>query len=278
VVIYLSQPDPEPKEKNASTSQQNPLKLAPVSLSSTAFDKFKEKLANDLPPEIKLKEAKEVRRHGAAALYIVLHFNQLNDVNSMNDRFVNEALAEYLKDFWGDLRDEKRPPQSTAPKFESLWRIQLEKTGDLTMITQRVFYAYTEGAMEGETEMGKRESAKPPSDSPAPGKSQSSVTPKSGSKPASKAPASRTARGAKPMAPKEDDTIESKVDAQLKQLGEEMGKFISSTIKLRFVLHTPKKITETNADIVLDEKTAVWNASFAAFLKEKKPIEMKLIY
>ena len=64
----------------------------------------------------------------------------------------------------------------------------------------------------------------------------------------------------------------------MKDLGEAMDKFISSNIKLRFFLHAPKKITETNADIVLDEKTAVWNASFGAFLKEKKPIEMKLIY
>jgi hypothetical protein len=269
MVITLSMPDPELMKMNAPTPQQDPLKL---------FDEFKQKFANDLPPAIKLKEAKELRRHGVTAFYIVLHFNQLNDVNPINDKFAKEAPEEFLKEFWGELLDEKRPLQSTAHKVESFWKIQLEKTGDLTMITQRIFYADTGGAMAGKTKTGKQESAKPPSDSPAPDKSQTSVTPKSGSKPARKAPTRRTARGAKPVAPKEDSTIESEVDAQLTEFGEAMGMVISSAFKLRFVLHAPKKITETNADIVLDEKTAVWNASFAVFLKEKKPVEMKVIY
>lgn len=43
-------------------------------------------------------------------------------------------------------------------------------------------------------------------------------------------------------------------------------------------MHAPKNISETNADIVLNGKTAIWDASFGAFIKEKKPIEMKLTY
>ncbi|MCI0489018.1 MAG: hypothetical protein L0229_20695 [Blastocatellia bacterium] len=61
----------------------------------------------------------------------------------------------------------------------------------------------------------------------------------------------------------------------LDELGEKVTSLILSSIKMRFVLHAPSPITETNADIVLREKTAVWNCSFAAFAKDKKPIEMK---
>jgi hypothetical protein len=49
-------------------------------------------------------------------------------------------------------------------------------------------------------------------------------------------------------------------------------------IKMRFVLHAPAPITETNADMVLQGNTAVWNCSMAAFAKGKKPIEMKASY
>lgn len=59
------------------------------------------------------------------------------------------------------------------------------------------------------------------------------------------------------------------------EFGEKLSMLLLSTVKMRFVLHTPSPISETNADIVLREKTAVWNCSLAAFLKDKKPIEMK---
>ena len=49
-------------------------------------------------------------------------------------------------------------------------------------------------------------------------------------------------------------------------------------IKMKFTLHTPTPITETNADIVLQGNTAVWNCSMVAFMKNKKPIEMKASY
>ena len=44
------------------------------------------------------------------------------------------------------------------------------------------------------------------------------------------------------------------------------------------MLHTPTPITDSNADIVLNGKTAVWNCSLAAFSKEKKAIEMKACF
>ena len=60
--------------------------------------------------------------------------------------------------------------------------------------------------------------------------------------------------------------------------GRDDTSLVSSILKMRFVLHTPKKITETNADIVLNGNIAIWNASLGAFIKEKKPIEMKVTY
>lgn len=62
---------------------------------------------------------------------------------------------------------------------------------------------------------------------------------------------------------------------EFEKLGEEMMQMMLGMIKMRFVLHAPSPITETNADIVLNEKTAVWNCSMIAFVKDKKPIEMK---
>lgn len=263
LVIYFSMPDiPEAMKKNAPSPQQDPQKL---------LDELKQKFATELPPAIKLKEAKEVRRHGAVAFYIVLHFNQLNDVESMLDKFSKESLSE------------KGQAQSLASKGESLWKIQLEKAGDLTMITQR-FYADIMGAMGGAMGgvmgAGKPESAQAPSDPSPPVKSQASVTPKSASGPAGKGTTRRTARGAKPVAPKEENPFESMADNPMKGLMNEevMSMIFSSIFKLRFVLHAPKKITETNADIVLDGNIAIWNASFGAFVKEKKPIEMKVTY
>ncbi len=255
LVIFVSMPDiPEAMKKNATGPQQDPQKL---------LDEVKQKFATELPPALKLKEAKEVRRNGAAAYYIVLHFNQLKDVDSMLDKFSKESLSE------------KGQGQSPATKDESLWKIQLEKAGDRTVITQH-FYADFAGAMG----MGKPESAKAQSDSPPPVKPQPSVTPKSGSRQASEGTTRRTARATKPAAAKEENPFESMTGDPMKGLMDEemMSTMLSLIFKLRFVLHAPNKITETNADIVLGGKTAIWNASFGAFVNEKKPIEMKVTF
>jgi transcriptional regulator with PAS, ATPase and Fis domain len=64
-------------------------------------------------------------------------------------------------------------------------------------------------------------------------------------------------------------------DKASKEMEEQFKPLILSIVRMRFVLHTPAPITESNADIVLNGNTAVWNCSLAAFSKEKKPIEMK---
>jgi hypothetical protein len=51
-----------------------------------------------------------------------------------------------------------------------------------------------------------------------------------------------------------------------------------SMVKMRFVLHTATPIVESNADVIMNGNTAVWDCSLAAFLKNKKPIEMKATY
>lgn len=66
----------------------------------------------------------------------------------------------------------------------------------------------------------------------------------------------------------EDDKASKEMEEQFKPL-------ILSVVRMRFVLHAPSPITDTNADIVLNGNTAVWNCSLAAFSKDKKAIEMK---
>jgi hypothetical protein len=61
-------------------------------------------------------------------------------------------------------------------------------------------------------------------------------------------------------------------------MDEQLKPLILSIVRMRFVLHTPTPITESNADIILNSKTAVWNCSLAAFSKEKKAIEMKATF
>jgi len=67
-------------------------------------------------------------------------------------------------------------------------------------------------------------------------------------------------------------------DKASQDMGEQLKPLVLSIVRMRFVLHTPSPITSSNADIVLNDKTAVWNCSLAAFSKEKKAIEMKVTY
>jgi hypothetical protein len=268
LVIFVSIPDiPEEIRKNVPGARQGPQKL----FDENKLDEIKRKLASELPPGLKLKEVKEVRRHGARAVYVVFHFNKLDDVDSILNRVSDASLGESAQALSANSKD------------ESVWKIQLDKSGDQTVVTQR-FYIDFMGALGGAMGAGKSESAKAPSDSKTQVESQASINPKSAPEPTSKGAESRTASGAKPAAPKEadpfkgDDTI--KEDDPMKMLKDEktIGMIISSILKMRFVLHAPRKIAETNADIVLNGNIAIWNASPGAFFTEKKAIEMKVTY
>ena len=81
----------------------------------------------------------------------------------------------------------------------------------------------------------------------------------------------------KPAKPKAEEG-KGEASIEMKGLEEQLKPLFLGMIKMRFVLHTPSPITDTNADMVLQGNTAVWNCSMAAFAKEKKPIVMKASY
>lgn len=81
----------------------------------------------------------------------------------------------------------------------------------------------------------------------------------------------------KPAKPKAEEG-KGELTIDMKGLEDQLKPLFLGMIKMRFVLHTPSPITDTNADMVLQGNTAVWNCSMAAFAKNKKPIEMKASY
>jgi hypothetical protein len=271
LVFSFSMPEfPEATMKDAS--QQDPRKL---------IDELKQKLPAGLSSSIKMKEAKEIKRNGVMAYYIVLHFNQLSDVDAL--------FSEVIKSL--NEKDKAKPSPS---KDEFSFKIKLEKDGELTVINQS-FYADLMGAIGGAKGggalSGVPESGKAPNDPnpvdpapddpPPPVKSQSSAKPKSARKSGRKTAATDAAGQEKSSGSAANDKMKNDImNDIMKDFPSEqtMGMIFSAILKLRFVLHAPKKIAETNADIVLNERIAIWNATLGAFIKENKPIEMKVTY
>lgn len=81
----------------------------------------------------------------------------------------------------------------------------------------------------------------------------------------------KTAKPGEKQPTAEETKASNEMEDQFKPL-------LLSIIRMRFVLHAPSVISDTNADIVLNGRTAVWNCSLAAFSKDKKPIEMKATF
>ena len=77
--------------------------------------------------------------------------------------------------------------------------------------------------------------------------------------------------------PKAAKKADDKTDDSSK-LDEQITALMLSMVKMRFVLHTATPIAESNADVIMNGNTAVWDCSMAAFLKNKKPIEMKATF
>lgn len=71
---------------------------------------------------------------------------------------------------------------------------------------------------------------------------------------------------------------ENKAAEGMQDFEEQLKPLILSLMRLRFTLHTPAPITGSNADMVLNGNTAIWNCSLSKFAKEKTPIEMKASY
>ncbi len=204
-----------------------------------ALQKFKTEIASKLPPTIKLKEAKELKQNGTLGFYALFQFKDINEVQTV--------MANVMKESTSGM------PGGGGTAKPSEWKVKLAKQGAATSFTQ-TFYADMSDT-KVETSGNVEVSVKPPP-KPAP------TRPRAGRRPAGKAAAKPAAAG-----------------GEMKMEGMEgLAQMMLGAIKFRFTLHTPTPITNSNADLVLGGKTALWNCSLAAFAKEKKPIEMKASY
>ncbi len=203
MVMFISVPDfPEEMMKTQPGGGEKP------------EDKLREMQADltaNLPPTVKIKEAKEVKQNGAHGFYVVIQFKQLKDIEGVMTNFGKESM--------------KGEKSKSAP---TTWSLQSEKRADGTSFVQRFSIDITELEKKAETKEAK------PGEEPKPAESD----------------------------------FGKELEAQLKPI-------LYSMVKMRFVLHTPSPIVDSNADIVLNRNTAVWNCSMSAFLKNRQPIEMR---
>jgi hypothetical protein len=170
---------------------------------------------------------------------------KLKDVKEVRQ---NGSLGFYLVFQFKDVKDlgpvfdtfNKGSLKGGDIQGESKWTASIEKVGDKTNYTGTMLVDISD--------------KKPAPGANASSKQESKGAAKEGSKEASAAVSA-------------DDSFSE----QLKPL-------LLGTVRLRFVLHAPSPITQTNADIVLNQRIAVWNCSLIAFMKDKKPIEMKATY
>lgn len=76
----------------------------------------------------------------------------------------------------------------------------------------------------------------------------------------------------------DDKTAKAEQAGASADMSEQLKPLLLGSVRLRFVLHAPAPITDSNADIILNQNTAVWNCSLIAFMKNKNPIEMRASY
>jgi len=267
MVMHLSLPDlPEELMKKSATvgpGQPDPKQM---------IEEMKQQFSSGLPTTVQLKEVKEVKQNGAFGFYIVLHFKQLSDLET--------ALDSYSKEMGEKDSEQKK-------KDESYWKVAMEKKGDLTIVTQRLFIDLV-GALGSDLSFSDKEKQSETS-SPNSEISPPPASPKTQPKPTAKQIGKQLTRPSatkeKPS-PKAEELPSSDAPPDIfKDLmgGEMMQMMFSMLFKFRFIVHAPKNFTETNADIVLNGNTAIWNASLGAFINEKAPkaqkvMEMKVVY
>jgi hypothetical protein len=222
-----------------------------------AMQKFKAEVAQKLPPTIKLKEAKELRRNGTMGFYALFQFKDLNEVQAVMANMMKESAQ-------GLPGGGQQPPE---------WKLKLEKQGGLTSFSQLFFADVSDTKVEArgnvQVEVKPQPEATAGRTTARAGRADtSSPKPVAGN---TTARAGRRTEGQTTTPPPEPAAI-----GEMKTEGMEgLAQMMLGAIKFRFVLHTPTPITNSNADLVLNGKTALWNCSLAAFAKEKKPIEMK---
>lgn len=217
-----------------------------------AMQKFKTEIAAKLPPTIKLKEAKELRRNGTLGFYALFQFKDINEVQAV--------MANVMKESTQGM------PGGGGPAKPSEWNVKLVKQGAATSFTQTFYADMSDAKVEtsGNVEVSVKPQAKPASAraaAPPNGHTGRRAAGKTSAKTAAKTPDEPDPSGGMKMEGMEG-----------------LAQMMLGAIKFRFTLHTPTPITSSNADLVLGGKTALWNCSLAAFAKEKKPIEMKASY
>lgn len=239
LVLHFSLPDfPQDMEK------------APTKTESTEdlFLRLKNEFAGKLPPSLKLKEAKEVKRNGAMGFYAIFQFKNLKDVEA--------AMRSIARETAKDSRTGRERPTD--------WSLQIDREGSLTNFRQLFFSDLSDSKVEMSGNM--KVELKPATSSS--GKTTRKTRGKSSGRASGKPIGKTQETTAESQSQDQDKMASSQIDKQIEQL-------IYSTVKFRFVLHTPSPIKTSNADIVLNGKTALWDCSLSAFLKDKKPIEMK---
>ena len=234
LLLLISLPD-MPDDAKGGMSTGNP---------AEAMQKFKTEIAAKLPPSIKLKEAKELRRNGTLGFYALFQFKDFSEIQALMSNVMKESTQGM--------------PGGGGPAKPSEWNIKLVKQGAATSFTQTFYADMSDTKVEtsGNVEVSVKPQPKP-------------------------APARTTTRGSRRPAGKTTTkpAAEADMSGGLKMEGMEgLAQMMLGAIKFRFTLHTPTPITSSNADLVLGGKTALWNCSLAAFAKEKKPIEMKASY
>jgi hypothetical protein len=133
-------------------------------------------------------------------------------------------------------------------KGQSQWSLQLDKSAGRTTYTEKVFLDMS----------ASNKPASPPVS-----------TKKSGP------PRGRQNRKTAPQA----STNRAAIDLNSPEFGEKMQLLVMSLVKMRFVLHAPSPISESNADIMLNQnRIAVWNCSLIRFVTDKHPVEMRAVF
>ncbi len=215
LVLHVSMPDlPEDTSTGSLRIDKTP---------AAEIEKFTQDIMTKLPPTVKLREAKQVKRNGMVGFYAVLEFKELKETEKILAAFSENGLNEFANG-------------------ESQWTVQLDKQADKINYAEKFFINVDDA----------KKSAAPAKGSAAQNKksSQRNATGKAGAVTA---------------------TDSQALDEKMKILG-------WSLVNMRFVLHTPTPIKESNADMVMEDRIAVWNCSLLNFVKDKKPVEMKATF
>ena len=220
---------------------------------AAALDNFKNEVMSRFPSTVKLKDAKVVQQNGSTAWYAVFEFKNLKDMGILLT----------------DLGGSKKTPGDASPDAKASspannldgnirCSLDLQKNGAKTLYVGNLTL----------------EPPPPPSDK--------------GGKEKPKAPKENA--GGENQAGETSNAEKSSADDKAAELAssdfsKQIGTLVMGVIRMRFILHTPAPITESNADIVLHGNTAVWNSTFLGFLKDKKsidggtrPIEMRATF